>query len=317
MTNKDWITVIAEKLVQEDNDRVSRAYNDTPKEFQQFIVVLENNEKLFNNEQTLAPHHKDLGLFSYKNATYIKRRSPYMVVDGRVKMAIQACKEADVKFELSRTEFIQIGNQVICQVCYKGVTATGGVSESWGTAELIPTKPNPYRMAETATIGRALGVAGFGVFGNGIESADEMKEFISANDQTQGNNPEHTYQSAPATQNNNQNTQGKQQRNQQSSANNRNANQNSNKGNTEQTANQKNVPVSKKLMVNSPVEEMQDGSYKFKAKTRDSQNKPVEVVVFVPSEAKDILESAIPEEVMAVKGWLDEKRKVFRAAKKQ
>lgn len=70
-------------------------------------------------------------------------------------------------------------------VTVKGKSFTGISAVSFDTASNIE-KQNPYEVAETSAVGRALGFAGFGVI-ESIASADEMSKSPSVVKQPLGN----------------------------------------------------------------------------------------------------------------------------------
>jgi hypothetical protein len=102
---------------------------------------------------------------------------PYMSVDGRVLMAIDEHMAQQKKLIIGSTEFKDdpVSGQKLCQVTVKAELR----GEATGTARLFiggggANRDNPVETAETSAIGRALGFLGYGCFGTGIASADEM-----------------------------------------------------------------------------------------------------------------------------------------------
>ena len=68
---------------------------------------------------------------------------------------------------------MQLGERTLCRA-----TVKVGPCSAMGTAEVIegqsgPTATNPYEVAETSALGRALGNLGIGLVG-GIASAEEV-----------------------------------------------------------------------------------------------------------------------------------------------
>jgi hypothetical protein len=102
---------------------------------------------------------------------------PYMSVDGRVLMAIDEHMAQSKKLIIGVAEFRDdpVSNQKLCQVRVQAELR----GEATGTARLFiggggANRDNPVETAETSAIGRALGFLGYGCFGTGIASADEM-----------------------------------------------------------------------------------------------------------------------------------------------
>jgi hypothetical protein len=92
----------------------------------------------------------------------------YMTVAKRVELA-----HADNALENIETEVVSHDPVVIrARVSIKGKSFTGISSISLDSAKQIE-RQNPYEVAETSAVGRALGFAGYGVI-EGIPSADEM-----------------------------------------------------------------------------------------------------------------------------------------------
>jgi hypothetical protein len=102
---------------------------------------------------------------------------PYMSVDGRVMIAIDEHMAEGKRLILGAAEFKDdpVSGQKLCQVTVKAELR----GEATGTARLFiggggANRDNPVETAETSAIGRALGFLGYGCFGTGIASADEM-----------------------------------------------------------------------------------------------------------------------------------------------
>src|SRR5207249_2862766 len=102
---------------------------------------------------------------------------PYMSVDGRVLMAVDEHMAQGKKIIIQAAEFKDdpVSGQKLCQVTVKADLR----GEATGTARLFiggggANRDNPVENAETSAIGRALGFLGYGCFGTGIASAEEM-----------------------------------------------------------------------------------------------------------------------------------------------
>ena len=147
---------------QEKAERLCRlAVEQTPAEYQSFITLIEQRRKVGGSRQ--AP-------------VFATVRQPYLSVDGRVKWARDAHLRAGKRFDV-QTEFVVeptsgqlLARATLTSELYGTVVAHArvflggdGVNES-----------NPLETGETSAVGRALGMCGFGCYGTGIASADEV-----------------------------------------------------------------------------------------------------------------------------------------------
>jgi hypothetical protein len=92
----------------------------------------------------------------------------YMTVARRVELAHE-----EKAFEKLSTEVISHNPVVIKAVVIIKGREFSGISSVSLTSERMIEKYNPYEVAETSAVGRALGFAGYGIV-DGIASADEM-----------------------------------------------------------------------------------------------------------------------------------------------
>ena len=103
----------------------------------------------------------------------------YMTVARRVELA----RESDA-LESVDTEILSHNPVVVkAKVTVKGRTFSGISSVNADTNKSIE-KQNPYEVAETSAVGRALGFAGFGLL-ESIASADEMVRAVGQQPQQQ------------------------------------------------------------------------------------------------------------------------------------
>ncbi len=97
----------------------------------------------------------------------------YMTVARRVELA-----HTDKALESVETEVLSHDPVVVrARVIVKGKVYTG-ISAVNLTSRRLIEKENPYEVAETSAVGRALGFAGYGVI-ESIASADEMARAMS------------------------------------------------------------------------------------------------------------------------------------------
>ena len=147
---------------QEKAERLCRlAVEQTPPEYQSFIMLIEQRKRWAARGQ--AP-------------VWATVRQPYLSADGRVKMARDQHREAGQRFGV-HSEFIVeptsgqlLARATLTSEIYGTVVAHArvflggeGVNES-----------NPLENGETSAVARALGMWGFGCYGTGIASADEV-----------------------------------------------------------------------------------------------------------------------------------------------
>ncbi|MEW6008236.1 MAG: hypothetical protein AB1629_01190 [Candidatus Omnitrophota bacterium] len=117
---------------------------------------------------------------SYKTVT-----NEYMMVDGRVKEFTDIHKEQNKKFKFSRRFEKDPEGNIICYV--KVFSEIFGVAEASAGAygQTTVDKSNPYENAETSAYGRCLGFFGIGLLGGGIATAEEVKDALSRQPNTE------------------------------------------------------------------------------------------------------------------------------------
>jgi hypothetical protein len=136
------------------------AVEATPPAYRSFLTFLPRNKKVGGKSSSL----------------YAPIREPYLTVDGRVKMVSDEHRDKGATLVIQTTFAVEPhSGQLLCQAtvtsallgsaCAHARVFLGGsgVDES-----------NPLENAETSAVGRALGFLGYGVYGTGIASADEV-----------------------------------------------------------------------------------------------------------------------------------------------
>ena len=155
----------AQVLIRDAQDKAERlcalAVEHTPAAYQSFITLIEQRRKVGGTRQ--AP-------------IFATIRQPYLSVDGRVKWARDEHRRADKRFDVQTAFVVEpISGQLLA--C---ATVT---SEIYGTAVAHArvflggdgvNESNPLETGETSALGRALGMWGFGCYGTGIASAEEV-----------------------------------------------------------------------------------------------------------------------------------------------
>jgi hypothetical protein len=109
---------------------------------------------------------------------------PYMSVDGRIKMAFDEHRAREARLQIqTQFETEPASGQLLCRAIV--------VSELLGTATAHARAflhgsgvdaTNPLENAETSAVGRALGFLGYGLYGSGIASAEEVLQAQAARD---------------------------------------------------------------------------------------------------------------------------------------
>jgi hypothetical protein len=155
----------AQALIRDAQDKAERlcalAVEHTPAAYQSFITLIEQRRKVGGTRQ--AP-------------IFATVRQPYLSVDGRVKWARDEHLRAGKRFDV-QTAFVVEPTSGQLLAC---ATVT---SEIYGTAVAHArvflggdgvNESNPLETGETSALGRALGMWGFGCYGTGIASAEEV-----------------------------------------------------------------------------------------------------------------------------------------------
>ena len=141
---------IIDGLHQEAEAKCKAAYDTLPPEVWGHLVLLPRNQKVAGKDDVVS------------------LRNPYLNVAGRLMLLRSKRQPKDIC-----SEFFVLGDRTLCKA-----TVKVGQCSATGTAEVIegtsgPTATNPYEVAETSAVGRALGNLGIGLVG-GIASAEEV-----------------------------------------------------------------------------------------------------------------------------------------------
>ena len=142
---------IIENLHQTAEAKCRASYDALPPDVWGYLVLLARSQKLPG-----------------KDDVFVSLRNPYLTVAGRLVLLRSKRQPKEIA-----TEFLQLGERTLCRA-----TVKVGQCSATGTAEVIegqsgPTATNPYEVAETSALGRALGNLGIGLVG-GIVSAEEV-----------------------------------------------------------------------------------------------------------------------------------------------
>ena len=115
------------------------------------------------------------------NPVYASIRLPYMSVDGRVKMALDEHREQGAHLVIQTAfETEPASEQILCRATVSSTmlgTATAHARVFLRGTGVDAT--NPLENAETSAVGRALGFLGYGLYGTGIASAEEVLSAVA------------------------------------------------------------------------------------------------------------------------------------------
>jgi hypothetical protein len=116
------------------------------------------------------------------NPVYAPIREPYMGVDGRVKMALDEHRAQGATLVIqTQFEVEPHSGQILCRATVTSAllgSVTAHARVFVGGSGVDAT--NPLENAETSAVGRALGFLGYGLYGTGIASAEEVLRAVAA-----------------------------------------------------------------------------------------------------------------------------------------
>jgi len=155
----------ADDPVQEAIEQAERAcqsaVEDTPESYRSFLTFIRQNKRVGGSRQ---------------HPLYATIRLPYMRVDGRVKMALDEHREQGATLVIqTQFEADPASEQLLCRATVTSAmlgTVTAHARVFLNGVGVDAT--NPMENAETSAIGRALGFLGYGLYGTGIASAEEV-----------------------------------------------------------------------------------------------------------------------------------------------
>lgn len=160
----------AEDAVQDAVERAERACQ----------AAVEGTPAAYWSFLTFIPQQRRVG-GTKSRPVYAAIRLPYMSVDGRVKMALDEHREQNASLVI-QTEFESepVSGQLLCRATVTSAllgTAIAHARVFLNGAGVDAT--NPMENAETSAVGRALGFLGYGLYGSGIASAEEVQLAIA------------------------------------------------------------------------------------------------------------------------------------------
>ncbi len=154
-----------EDLVQDAIEQAERAcqsaVKETPESYRGFLTFIRQSKRVGGTRQ---------------QPLYAAIRLPYMRVDGRVKMALDEHREQGATLVIqTQFESDPASDQLLCRATVTSAMLGTGTAH----ARVFLNGPgvdatNPMENAETSAVGRALGFLGYGLYGTGIASAEEV-----------------------------------------------------------------------------------------------------------------------------------------------
>jgi hypothetical protein len=176
------------ELKKREDTVIKRAYADTPEKYHCFIRLLEQNQKVAGKQFDISDDLEELGVFPYKNGMYLRLKEPYVVVDGRVQMAVDEAIEKGETVEIGPPEFHEVSGELLCTMKVKTARGTAYGTAKVGVGGMGVDSTNPFENAQTSAVGRALAFLGYGLIGTGIASAEEVEGAVNGRKQMQNIN---------------------------------------------------------------------------------------------------------------------------------
>jgi hypothetical protein len=156
-------------LIEQAERACQAALEATPPAYRGFLMFLSRTKKACG--ATAEP-------------AYASIREPYMGVDGRVKMATDDHRAMGESLVIQTAfEVEPLSNQLLCRAVVTSTmlgSATAHARVFLGGDGVDAT--NPLENAETSAVGRALGFLGYGLYGTGMASAEEVLRARAAQD---------------------------------------------------------------------------------------------------------------------------------------
>lgn len=152
---------LAQDAIEQAERACQSAVEGTPEAYRGFLTFIRQNKRVGGSRQ---------------HPIYASIRLPYMRVDGRVKMALDEHRQQGATLVI-HTEFESdpASDQLLCRATVTSAmlgTVTAHARVFLNGAGVDAT--NPMENAETSAVGRALGFLGYGLYGTGIASAEEV-----------------------------------------------------------------------------------------------------------------------------------------------
>ena len=182
---------LAAEVKKREEDQIKIAKMKVPPEYHDFIVPIRQNMLLSDLKPDKNEKLPDGAFINTDGRVYIRVNVPYCKVDGRVKMFADAHVLPDgtrAKYRVeSNIEKINEILENVGDISPKYPLVVRIHSDIFGTLEGVSKinwngrgadATNPLENAYTSAVGRALALAGFGLLGTGIASAEEMEQAL-------------------------------------------------------------------------------------------------------------------------------------------
>jgi hypothetical protein len=161
MSQQKHIEDVVQDAIEQAERACQAAVEETPESYRGFLTFIRQHKRVGGNRQ---------------QPLYAAIRLPYMRVDGRVKMALDEHRREGATLVIqTHFETDPVSDQLLCRATVTSallgsVTAHARVFLNGAGVDAT----NPMENAETSAVGRALGFLGYGLYGTGIASAEEV-----------------------------------------------------------------------------------------------------------------------------------------------
>lgn len=182
---------LAQEVRKREEDQIKIAKMKVPPEYHDFIILIRQSMLLSERKPDKDEKLPDGTFINTDGRVYIRVNVPYCKVDGRVKMFADAHALPDgtrAKYRVeSNIEKINEILENVGDISPKYPLVVRIHSDIFGTLEGVSKinwngkgadATNPLENAYTSAVGRALALAGFGLLGTGIASAEEMEQAL-------------------------------------------------------------------------------------------------------------------------------------------
>ena len=169
MTSQANAEAAVKDAIEQAERACQAAVEETPDVYRGFLTFIRQNKRVSG---------------TWSKPVYASIRLPYMGVDGRVKMAQDHHREQNATLVIqTQFETEPVSDQLVC----KAVVTSGMLGTATGHARVFlngsgVNATNPLENAETSAVGRALGFLGYGLYGTGMASAEEVTLAVAERD---------------------------------------------------------------------------------------------------------------------------------------
>lgn len=163
-------------MAKENADRlIKQSKNSIPELYHDFIVSLNETKRLSEEMIYVDDRTYKLGVWNKEGTGTLQTLpKPYLTVDGRVLWARNEHKEAGRLLNIHEPTLSKDGSTMTVVVDSEMLGKSAGMIEIKNHGKGVG-KDNPFAVAQTSALGRALGFLGYGLIGTGI-SAEEIHQ---------------------------------------------------------------------------------------------------------------------------------------------